>query len=299
MARLIDFMKALAPVVERTRVFESIDSLNDQLSGPLKKLYADATTQFQGQKFKSDFAKVNQQRFERLVHKRRNMGFLEFTAYILGLLGADMRVFKDMASDHFDKQISSESMSFAGANLLQVISASDFVVEYARRNLLAVTGFECSAVMDGVTRPGLKEGELQWLDKYRDAFYSCLAILDEKPADLKAKLASVPDIIASPADYDALEQLQGRSKIDPLSVGVIPVRWNPVFRIRLQIANYQVAAFRALEADIQAIELRLVQLKYAHDGKQNPALEEEIAAAEDRVSDMYYKKAQLEEKYGV
>jgi hypothetical protein len=234
--------------------------------------------------------------FETTVKPRGNITYLEYTARVLELLAVDTKVLKALVEKYFERNVSADGMSFVSANLLQVINAAAFVTEYARRNLVATLAYEtyeASAARNGAT-PDLTKAELLWLDKYRRAFFEALMLFEIKPGDLQRKLESVPDMVVAPEDYNQIEAVVGGTvAIDPLAVGFIPLNYNPIYRVRLQIANYQVQQYRAMEAELEAIELRLVALKYAQSGKADPALEQEIADLTARVSDTYFKLEEM------
>lgn len=298
---LFNFIKSLLPNFERSRIFEDIETIREQLNGKLKKIYADAVAQLSGNRaFKSDFAKNNQAAFERAVRPRGNQNYLEYTALVLELLAHDTKLFKELVERHFNKQVSSDGLSFVSANLLQTINAATFVTDYARRLVLMTLGFETQQLLEARegAAPGVTKAELLWMDKHRDAFFECLQVFDVKPTELRIKLESVPDMVAAPEDYAQLESVVGgTTAVDPLALGFIPLRYNPIYRLRLQYTNYQVTKYRGLQAELEAIELRLVALKYARDGKSDPAVESEITDLEARVSDTYFKLQKMEESY--
>jgi len=299
--KLIAFIKSLLPNFERSRIFEDVENMREQLVGKLKQRYADAVATLVGKKaLKSAYGKTTQARFERICSPRGSVNYLEYTAKVLELLAFDTKIFKELVEKHFDRQVSSDGMSFVSGNILQTINAAGFVVDYARRNLLATVGFETHDALAnrGGTEPGLTKGELQWLDKYRDAFFEALMIFDIKPTDLRSRIESVPDMVVPPEGYDQIEELVGGNTVlDPNAVGFVPLKYNPIYRIRLQIANYQVEKYRAQQAELECLELRLVALKYAQSGRADPATEKEIADLEARVTESYFKIEKMEEAY--
>lgn len=298
---LLNFIKSLLPNFERSRIFEDIELTREQLTGKLKAVYANALNHFKGARaFKSDYAKNNQTYFEKKLRPRGNANYLEYTAQVLELLALDTKIFKELVEKHFQQKVNADGLSFVSANLLQTINAATFVTDYARRLVLLTIGFETQQLLDSrdSAAPGATKAELLWMDKHRDAFFECLHVFDIKPTELKAKLESVPDLVVPPEDYTQMEVVAGGSAaVDPLALGFIPLKYNPIYRIRLQIANYQVAKYRGLQAELEAIELRLVALKYAKDGKSDAALESEINDLEARVSDTYFKIQKMEEEY--
>lgn len=291
--KVIEFMKSLLPNFERSRIFDDIENIRVQLTGKLKQAYANAVAQLPSKNsFKSDFAKQVSKQFENTVKPRGNTTYLDYTSKVLQLLAVDTKVFKELVEKYFERNVSADGLSFVSANVLQVINAATFVTEYARRNLAATLAYETYAAMadrSGST-PEITKAELLWLDKYRRAFFEALMLFEIKPGEMKTKLESVPDMVVAPDDYNQIESvIGGTTAIDPLAVGFIPLNYNPIYRVRLQIANYQVQQYRAMEAELEAIELRLVALKYAQNGKADPALEQEINDLTARVSDTYFK----------
>ena len=299
--KLLAFIKSLLPIFEISRIIEDLEIMREQLTGKLKEGYAQAIAMLKGPKaFKSTFGKSNQSFFENTLRPRGNLNYIEYINHVLELLAADTKIFADLVAKHFERQVSSDGISFTNANILQAVNAAGFVTDYARQLLRATLDFETQAALGtkGSSKPGMTPAELQWLDKHRDAFFECLKVFDRKPQELKAKLESVPDMVVAPDDYAQLEQMAGGvSAVDPLAVGFIPLKYNPIYRIRLQIANYQVAKYRGLQAELEAIQLRLVALRYAQDGKGNAATEDEIEKLEARVADTYFRLEKMEQDY--
>jgi hypothetical protein len=299
--KLIAFIKSLLPNFERSRIFQDVENMREQLNGKLKQRYADITALLVGKKaLKSDFGKVNQLKFERVINPSRPVNYLEYTARVLELVSMDTKYFKELVEKYFDKQVAADGMSFVSGNVLQTINAAGFVVDYARRLVLASAAFETAELLAkrGGAEPGLTKAELQWLDKYREAFFETLKVFDIKPTDLKAKIESVPDMVVPPEGYDQLEDIVGgQVALDPNALGFIPLKYNPIYRIRLQIANYQVEKYRAQQAELECLELRLVALKYALNGKADPATEADIQDLEARISECYFKLEKMEADY--
>lgn len=299
---LLSYIKSLTGIFDRNRVFELLNSLSGQLKGRLVDAYSTAVGQLDNkssQGFHSQFAIKQQKTFVGLVRPRNSrLSYIAFTEGVLVNITYHLELLKNMAEKHIGKNVAPEGMSLVVANILQITQVCDFIVQYAQRNLLATLGSEIAAERkDDNLKSNLTPAEWEWLDKYRDDFYRACIEMSVTPGDLRNMLSNVPDMIVPPDDFENVASVVGHGKVQPLRLGLIDAQYNPIFRIRLQIANWQVANYRAIEAELEAIELRLNQLKYSRDGTPNPALDKEISDTEERVSDLYFTIEDLRKKY--
>lgn len=85
--------------------------------------------------------------------------------------------------------------------------------------------------------------------------------------------------------------------MDPYHFGLIPIKMNPIYHIRMAIAEWQVARYNAAIEEKRALEYRLLALKASSDGKKDAKLEEAIEYSEARLAKLNYKLATMEEDY--
>ncbi len=300
---LFDFVKGITQKFERNEVYDDIDQLRKFLTGDLGAKYKDVAKQFARGGFDSPYAKKVTDVYVSAINDRRpTENYLVYTSEVLEKMAGHTKVLRELAATHLNNTVQKDGLSFTASYLLQVITVADFVVEYASRNLYATMANLAyqNSKGDTLVAPQLVPAEISWLDDNCRAFFTALKLFDVDSATLKRKLNSVPDMVPDMADFQAIAETVGVYTLDPLGVGFVETRQgNPLLQFRLWVANRQVAKYRAMEAEMQAIELRLLQLKYQTAGKPDPAVDQEVRYAEEHLSSLYSKKAKLDEKYGL
>lgn len=300
---LFDFVKGITQKFERNEVYDDIDQLRKFLTGDLGTRYKQAAKQFARGGFDSPYAKKVSDIYASAMNDRRpTENYLVYTADILERMAGHTKVLRELAAVHLNNTVQKDGLSFTASYLLQVLTVADFVVEYASRNLYATLAnlvFQNSNG-DSEVAPQMVPAEIAWLDNNCRAFFMALKLFDVDSATFKRKMNSVPDMVPDLADFQAIAETVGVYTLDPLGVGFVESgQGHPILQFRLWVANRQVARYRAMEAEMQAIELRLLQLRYQQEGKPNPATDQEVQYAEERLSSLYSKKAKLDEKYGL
>lgn len=300
---LFDFVKGITQKFERNEVYDDIDQLRKFLTGEFGTQYKDVAKLFARGGFDSSYAAKVSKVYAAAINERRPTdNYLVYTAKVLDRMAGHTKVLRELAAVHLNSTIQKDGLSFTASYLLQVITVADFVVEYASRNLYATLANLVFQNSNGdlEVAPQMVPAEVSWLDNNCRAFFAALKLFDVDSATFKRKLNSVPDMVPDMADFQAIVETVGSYTLDPLGVGFVEIgQGNPILQFRLWIANRQVARYRAMEAELQAIELRLLQLRYQQEGKSDPATDQEVQYAEERLSSLYSKKAKLDEKYGL
>lgn len=298
---LFNFVKSISDKFERNEVYDDIDQLRKILTGQLGTQYKAISLMFANQRFDSDYSDKVTKIYQSVMNdKRPTLNYLVYTSKVLNEMAGHTKVLRELASVHLNNSVRREGLSFTASYLLQVITVADFVVEYASRNLYVTLANLVWMDADGNVemQPQLVPAEVAYLDENCAAFFRALKLFDMDSASFKRKLSSVPDMVPDLTDFQAIAETVGVYTLDPLGVGFVD-QGNPILQFRLWRADRQVARYRAMEAEMQAVELRLLQLKYQAAGKPDPAVDQEVQYAEEHLSSLYSKKAKLDQKYGL
>lgn len=124
---------------------------------------------------------------------------------------------------------------------------------------------------------------------------------DLKISNFKSDLAKITDDVIITQDSDEVTDSlinKGMSKIHTISD--IPVVsnfiGNPIYHLRLIIADYQIDKHNKRKEYKKTLELKLLYLKSLSKGEENPNLEKQIDYYEKKVAKLTYKLRQLEDE---
>ena len=90
----------------------------------------------------------------------------------------------------------------------------------------------------------------------------------------------------------------GANRTDPFQFGLIPIVLNPIYHVRMAIADWQVTRYKAAQEEKRMLEFKLLKLKLAQTGKKDARLDEQIEYTAGRLDKLNYKLKTMEEQYG-
>lgn len=126
-------------------------------------------------------------------------------------------------------------------------------------------------------------------------FARLLTVYGQDPAEFQELLVDLPDVIVNEKNYGALAAVYSSNKIDPLeSVVMQGFESNPIYHMRLVVAEWQANRYKVYKDKKRMLELRLLQLKMIDDKNLDPKIEREIEYIQNRVEGLEYKMAKME-----
>lgn len=124
------------------------------------------------------------------------------------------------------------------------------------------------------------------LNAYKDNFVKTL--------DNIKKIANV-DMVTEPDKIDMFEKVvsrQGKIVNTPTVSGFIG---NPIYHVRLLLADRDINKYENLKDKKKLLELRVMELKSQENGESNPKLAKQIDYYEDKIAKVEYKISQIED----
>jgi hypothetical protein len=115
-------------------------------------------------------------------------------------------------------------------------------------------------------------------------------------ADFKKKIESVPEMIVNKDSFDAASSLYKREAMDPIGSHMVTgFEMNPIYHFRLMVAEWQADRYKSYKEKKKLLEVKLLNLKIAKDGKRDSKLDREVIYYESVVEDLEYKMSKMEE----
>lgn len=252
-----------------------------------------------GTKFKSEEMKRVQQVFTGVakVGGKSVFGFIATnTSNILQTIDA----LEAICAGEFEERIAAKGMNYRKANLVQLVDAATFCANFTVKLLTHAMKAEIAATredkkMQPIPTTDMVPYEIEWLKKGLIPFSAAIAIFAKPAKELIDRLDAIPDILADDVNYTNLKSTLGETKIDPFMFSVSNFAWNPIRRIRMHAVEAKIARAKSAETELQMTKLRLLQLDRARQGKEDPALEREIAYLQSLADELTRELAELNE----
>ena len=297
--KLTQYITSLLPGFERSELLSDVRLLSKELVEITIPPFEAAAPIYSKWKFQSkaiqDFAKE----FDHTVKSDFKGNYVEVLNEVLKRSQENLGVIERMIEKNFAQDIMRDGMTYMKANILQYLEAITFLSKYSRKVLLWTHAAETNVIEKRNDRIGkeMTPAERDWLHVNRASFFAVVNIVAGKPKDVEATLSAVPDIVINPDNAQNVLATVGARRLDPFHFGLIPIALNPIYHIRMAIAEWQVARYNAAIEEKRGLEYRLLALKGAQDGKKDAKLEEAIEYNEERLSKLNYKLARMEQDY--
>ena len=135
-------------------------------------------------------------------------------------------------------------------------------------------------------------GELGWLKAGRDAFINGINVIALPKKEIETKFKEIPNVLVNAESIETSQQLLGKDKTDPFQMRFIPLVLNPIYHVRIRVAEYQAAKYREAKEERGILELRIMLLKEQRSGRENAKIEKQIEYNEGRLQKLVYKLEQ-------
>lgn len=233
-------------------------------------------------KFKSDEMKRVQQVFSGVVKGNGGKSIFGYLAANYSNIIETIDALEAIAAGEFDDKIAAKGLNYRKATMVQLIDAITFSARFTIKLLTYALKAETAAIreekkMDEIPTTDMLPAEIEWIKDGLLPFCAAINIIAKPAKDMVERLDQIPDILADNSNYSSLKSTLGETKLDPFMFSMNNFAWNPIRRIRMNLVEAKVARTKEAETELQMTKLRLMQAERARQGKEDPALEREIA----------------------
>lgn len=183
-------------------------------------------------------------------------------------------------------------------NLLKLTDTIDFVSEYMRRFITYLVSTAHNAASGKPDHHGITPAEIKYIESNHSTFHSALKTALTPLHKIRQQLDSLPAVAVDLDSYDMLEKANS-NRLDPMALGFISTRFNPILFIGLVYAKYQAERYNQAQQDLHEVQCKLLRLKQLQDDKSDPQLEKRINYYENRNKELRAKIDRLERDYGI
>ena len=294
-----DYLASLLPSFEADRVKRDILTLREELKNTTLPAYTAAADSFKRVQLVSKLTQDYDKRFAMVVKTDIRGNYVTVTNEVFHRLSDNLDALEGLVDRYFANDVVAKGLTFLKANLIQYIEACAFALRYGRKLLLWTYQCETNATKKDVAAMGqeLTEYERNYLSKNAPHFGNVIRILSGKAKELEQSIDECPDVVVTTENAPVLQRTMGLAKTDPFKFNLIPVKLNPIYHIRMAIAEYQVKCYKAAIEERRTLEYQLMALENARTGKKDPKLEEAIEYNQNRLQKMNVDIKRMEEEY--
>lgn len=185
-------------------------------------------------------------------------------------------------------EVSQSSLTLVDANVFQLLDFIAFASRYARYWMQVIISAESNHLNQLAGELDVTPYQIQWLGENRDAFGRVISLLATPVKQIEGLLDNMPEIIIAEANPRALQATQGDKRIDPLKLGFVVSKWNPIWLYGIWKTDRQVQRYKTAKEDKEVLEMMVMRLERQLQGHDDP-----------RLHQIYLKRlAQLEKERG-
>ena len=291
------YLQSIIPAFSRDQVQEDLEDIAKEIDTHVLPIYVTANNELGGGKLLS----ANATSFEDIFEK--NVSF-KYKGNHISAIYESMKNAKELTQllqrlvdENFAIDITKAGFDLLRTNIMQLTEILSFTVRYARRHLNYIVLSEMGQYKDLKIEDYFTAGERDWIKNGRMAFIKGIDIIHKPVGEIETKLKTIPSVLVTPETVDTTHGVFGKDKTDPLDLRFIPIVLNPIYHIRIRIAEWQAAKYQEAKEERSMVELRLLSLKELKSGKDNARLEQQIEYNQERLSKLTAKIGRMEENY--
>jgi hypothetical protein len=291
---MLTYFKSLLPSFGQDRIIDDLQRMRAEVEENLLPSLIQASTAFHDVKFKSDVALIAQSKLQKRFDAA-HQGLFEILHDIFKDAPAKLELLENAVEEYFAKDVEKESLTYRRASILQFIELYSFAIQYTIRMVLRVIIAESyeEAGKSSEVDSYMSAKEKAYFAEHYDAWLAALNVADKTPTQIEQAFAAVPEVVIDEAHADAHASTIGAKALDPMGMNFVKPSWNPIYRVRLVMAEWDVQLINRSKEERKMVELRLRELKNRRDGVDDAKLQHQIEVTESRLKSLEFKIAKL------
>lgn len=297
---IIKFVQNLVPNFERARILEDIHHQIEYIDQTVIPNYRNAGRLMGNKPLASAQAREFAGGVFFAIPEYKSRGLFVGLAEYFSQINESIQALEKLVPDVFSADVTKETLSFQKATILKYLESTRFLSRYAAGMLGLILAAETSEKLkkdtDAYLIEQLTKVERNWLEINAQRFIDTLKALNRKPRDIITAVNSIPEVTADPDKERILNQTIGANKLDPLKLGLLSPETSFIYSARQYIAEWQHDNYKAGVEEARVLELRIADLKYALDGKEDAATQRVLDVTKGRLDKLKAKLKDYEDQ---
>lgn len=286
--KLLNFVKALLPRLEKDNILEDLRITISELDNVVYPAYQSASEYFKSNKFQSDA----NQKLSITFYRSFNNNKVIRQSNMVGDIYKRLQFIKENAvyvssqiEELFERDIIADGLTAKKAILIRTAEIISFISRFSSdflSYLYVNEAVQLNADVEDSLR--LSKEKMDFIEKNLSKFSAALSDLGIPNKDFTKIILEVPELNVGGKFSHAVAGVYKETDIDPISTGFINgFTYNPIYHIRLTIAEWQAGRYKANKDKKKMLELRLLHLKLQQENKNDSKLEQEIIYIQSRI----------------
>jgi hypothetical protein len=300
--KIDQFFKSLLPSFSKDTVLEDCRITRGEIKETVHPAYTEAVKLMKNWKFKSADVESLGKQFSSLVKRTHGNMVVTIEQKLPDVL-TNLDEVEELIKANYNEEVAAGGVTYLKAQLLQFVEAASFFAKYSRALLNFIYVHESAPFIKetdeqyDAVQESLVPAEIAYIQNNFSSFCVVLNALSGAEGDIKKALGEVPDIVITDDNVQTLPHSVGQAKLDPLKFGFIPVFLNPIYHVRMAIAEWQVEQYKLAQRELQMLQMRKLNLEKLQQGQPNPVLQQKLGETERAIHGLKAKLAKMERDY--
>lgn len=294
--RILDFIRSMLPRLRKDQILEDLRITEGELKNSVTPAYDDAEKFFKTAKLKSkDSAEMSTTFYRNYKASRVNKQnmVLEIGSRIKNVV-ANLKFVSEQNEDLLERDVFKDGLTAKKAILVRSAEQLSFVSRYAI-DLLNLVYLNETKEMGGAVHD-LVPIQKSKLTGNVGNFAAILSIFGEEPEKFQKQFDTMPDVVINEKTFSSLAAVYTDDNLDPLHIPLVSgFESNPIYHLRLLVAEWQADRYKVYKDKKRMLELRLLNLKMLDEKNPDPKVEQEIEYIQNRIEGLEFKMKKMEE----
>ena len=294
--KILSFIQSLLPFLKKDDVLEDLRVTKAELELTVAPSFESADKYYGNKKFESKDAQgINQAFFRNYTAQgsKKNSFIAEISSKMKDIL-LNLKYVTEQLEELLEHDVIREGLTAKKAilvNYAEVFSdfsrrATDLLIYVYTAEAKAAGGSEEANSIN----PSLEKTIMILMPDFANGV-SAISVAHNK---FVKSIEEAPDAVVNEKTADSVAAVFGDEKINSQSLPMHNFERNPIYHIRLVIAEWQANRYKSMQNKKRLLELRLLNLKSLQDETPDPAIEKEIVYLQNRIEGIEYKMHQME-----
>ena len=304
--KILQFIKSLLPRIERSAIADDLRVTEKEFAKVVIPSWNSATEHFKLSKPNSDELKTLQLLFVQRFNYNRSSKSSSFIVDInlrLKNLHDNILFINSVLDTEVSKDVIRDGLTMRAAFVIRAASNMSLISRYMLSLLnyiyMAETQERDQELSEALQ---ISKAEVRYVEEMFERFATLYSDYSIEPELFSKQLIGLPDVFINEKTEAVVRALYDKvTDIDPLeNGGMAGFGGNPIYMVRMQIAQWQNNRYESAKSKKRQLELRLAYLEMKKkDGSSESSLEKEIMILQDRIEKLDYKLREVDEELGI
>lgn len=291
----------LLPTFKKDKLTEDARLVSTELNTNTIPSYKFSADLFQTKKIKSTQVLNFQKQYFSILGGNNNKGMVADIADRLENVQKTVDFIERATEKNFETSVVIDGITLYKVSLIKALELCSFISRYSLRFLNYLYILETSATSKdpSYTTKELSKGVIKELELFFNDYCKAIKSLSKDPKSFEKELDNLPGVTISDSSEVTLTNI-GSVKLDPTNLFATNGFIQPVYRIGMMIAEYQVARYKEaveLKTNLELRKMFLESLKSS--GTQDQGIQKEIDTIQSRIDRCSEQIKKAEEKVGM